>query len=53
MRLVQLTDELRHDRRRRIREIEMERAELAEMRARRKYDERIYERDVLIDRRRR
>lgn len=54
MRLVQLSDELRRERRRRIRQIELERAELAELRARnRKYDDRIYEREVVVDRRRR
>ena len=54
LRLIQLSDDIRRERRRRIRQIEMERAELAELRARnRKYDDRVYEREVVIDRRRR
>jgi hypothetical protein len=53
LRLIQLSDDLRRERRRRIRQIEMERAELAEMRARnRLYDDRVYEREVVVNRRR-
>lgn len=51
---MELSEDIRRERRRRIRQIEMERAELSEMRARnRKYDDRVYEREVVVDRRRR
>ena len=54
LRLVKLSEDIRRERRRRIHLVEMERAELAELRAHnRKYDDRVYEREIVVDRRRR
>jgi len=49
--LVELSDEIRRDRRTRIREIEYEREEI--QRRRKPYDERLFEREVVYDSRRR
>jgi hypothetical protein len=51
--LVKLSDEIRRDRRNRLRELEWERQEhAARERERRMLDSRFYEREVVIDRRR-
>jgi len=50
LQLVEISDEIRRDRRRRIREIEWEREDLRQRN--RHYDNRSYEREVIIDRRR-
>ena len=51
MQLVEISDDIRRNRRRRIREIEDEREELHNRR--RQYDDRFYEREVIIDKARR
>jgi len=51
LQLVEVSDEIRRNRRRRIREIEYERDELQNRR--RHYDDEFYEREVIIDRSRR
>ncbi len=53
LQLVELSDEIRRDRRARIREIQYEREELNDRRARIAYDDRIVEREVVYDSRRR
>lgn len=50
LQLVELSEEIRRDRRARIREIEWEREELNRRRLR--YDERVYEREIIYDGRR-
>jgi hypothetical protein len=50
LQLVEISDDIRRERRRRIREIEWERDDLRHRH--RRYDDRGYEREVIIDRRR-
>ena len=52
MQLVELSEQIRRERRERIREIQWEREELERLpppKPRSKYDERIYEREVIYD----